>query len=108
MNSNPEKEKYTRTFDNGQTKEEGWTINDKYHGSYTAYYYETEEKRIEGNYISGKKDGEWKKYYPGGQIKEKKLFGLTIQDFFVHILADRIYYKISTNKYLKQFLNKCV
>ena len=36
MNSNPEKKKYTRTFDNGQTKEEGWTINDKYHGSYTA------------------------------------------------------------------------
>ena len=74
MTSDTQPEKYTHKFDNGQIKEEGNLLNGVEHGSYTAYFYETESRRKEGRYNSGKRVGEWKKYYPGGQLKEIRVF----------------------------------
>lgn len=89
--------KYQEVYDNGQVKMEGWMMNDKRVGLWTAYYKNgvrwSEDEfrdgfkegksvsyfpngimRYRGHYIEDKKAGAWKFYDESGKVVKEEDF----------------------------------
>ena len=75
--------KVQRTYyDSGELESEVFIINDKMHGDFKLYY-ENDSKlktdsfgqiRVICSYIDGKKNGEYKEYYPNGKLYKNYLY----------------------------------
>lgn len=77
-----------RWFDNGHRSVESTYRGGFLHGVYREYSFESDSLAVEGNYVDGEKEGEWRSYHTSGELWK--------EEFYEYGLREGAYFRYDT------------